>query len=517
MTPSLRLGVSVIGLLLTLWPADQAGAEVTFIDRSAALTLGPIYSGGWEHFVGGGVAVFDCNHDDRPDLFLAGGEAPAVFYVNTSAPGGSLNFAPVTIADLPALNRVTGAYPLDIDSDGQMDLAVLRAGPDLLLRGTGDCQFEDASAHWGVTFEDRWTTAFTATWERGQTLPTLAFGHYVDRSNPDGPFEACDTHWLLRPQGDSYGAPVELSPGFCTLSMLISDPDRSDTPTLRISNDRHYYVRAGREQVWQLSPLRELGEADGVDRISIWGMGIASHDLTGDGRPELMLTSMGDQLMLIDRGDGTYDRAPYGLGTYAQRPHIGDDGRPSTGWHAEFGDVNNDGRMDLFIAKGNVDQMPGLAMKDPNNLLLQGADGTFVEGAAQAGIATTARSRGARLADLNGDGRLDLIVVNRRAAPELWQNDSMAGTWLGVALSQPGPNPRAVGSWVDLRLPSGRIVTQELTIGGGHVSGEALPFHFGLGQATQADIRVRWPGGTETDWTTLTAGQVHRLTRPQAP
>ena len=59
-------------------------------------------------------------------------------------------------------------------------------------------------------------------------------------------------------------------------------------------------------------------------------------------------------------------------------PFIGDDGRPSTGWHAEFGDVDNDGRADLFIAKGNVDQMPANAMHDPNNLLMQQADGTFM-------------------------------------------------------------------------------------------------------------------------------------------
>ena len=67
-------------------------------------------------------------------------------------------------------------------------------------------------------------------------------------------------------------------------------------------------------------------------------MGIASHDLTGDGRPEVMLTSMADQLLMIAEGDG-YVRAPLEWGTYATRPHTGEDGRPSTGWHAEFADV----------------------------------------------------------------------------------------------------------------------------------------------------------------------------------
>src|SRR5690606_32598280 len=120
-------------------------------------------------------------------------------------------------------------------------------------------------------------------------------------------------------------------------------------------------------------------------------------------------------------------------GTYAQRPFTGDDGRPSTGWHAEFGDIDNDGRMDLFIAKGNVDQMPSNAIHDPNNLLIQQPDGRFTEMAAIAGVATAERSRGAALADLNGDGRLDIVVVNRRAPMEIWENATEStGNWAGI-------------------------------------------------------------------------------------
>jgi hypothetical protein len=110
-------------------------------------------------------------------------------------------------------------------------------------------------------------------------------------------------------------------------------------------------------------------------------MGIASADITGDGLPEVMLTSMGDQLLQFNEG-GRMRNAPFEFGTYAHRPHVGDDGRPSTGWHAEFGDIDNDGRLDLFLAKGNVDQMPSNAIHDPNNLLMQGEDGTFREAAA---------------------------------------------------------------------------------------------------------------------------------------
>ncbi|MGR3572517.1 CRTAC1 family protein, partial [Brevirhabdus sp.] len=458
--------------------------------------------GGWEHFVGGGVAVFDCNDDGLPELLAAGGENPARLFINRSTRGGDLGFEPA--GDFQAITHVTGAYPLDIDGDGRLDLAVLRVGSDRLLRGLGGCRFEEASKDWGFRSGDAWTTAFSATWRPGDARPTLAFGSYVDRADPKGPFGTCDDNRLYRPTARGYAPPVLLTPGYCALSMLFSDWQRRGQADLRVSNDRHYYVRGGSEQMWRMDPLRLLGPEDGWADISIWGMGIASRDLTGDGRPEVMLTSMGDQLLLIARPGG-YDPAPFTLGTYAQRPFLGDDGRPSTGWHAEFGDVNNDARPDLFIAKGNVDQMPSNAMRDPDNLLVQQPDGTFEEAAQAAGVASVERGRGASLSDLNGDGLLDLVVVNRRAPMALYRNVTRAaGHWLKVDLRLGAGNRRAVGAWVALRTAQGTQV-QEVTVGGGHAGGRAGPLHFGLGRATQAQLRVTWPGGAVSDWTAIEA------------
>ena len=491
--------------MVALAPAGRADPAVpAFVDRADGLPAPHVYTGGWEHFVGGGVAVFDCNDDGRPDLFAAGGESPARLFVNaTPAPGAPLLF---TQGALPRLTRVTGAYPLDIDGDGHLDLAVLRVGPNLLLRGDGACGFADATAAWGFQGGDAWSTAFSATWEDGQTWPTLAIGNYVDLRDPEGPFGACDTNELHRPSGTRYDPPVALEPGFCALSMLFSDWRRKRIPELRISNDRHYYLRGGYEQMWRLDPLASRGEADGWRRVSIWGMGIASADITGNGYPDVMLTSMGDQLLQFNEG-GTLRDAPYGTGTHATTPHAGDEGRPATGWHAEFGDVDNDGRLDLFIAKGNVDQMPSNAIRDPNNLLMQQADGTFAEASVAAGVATMERARGAALADLDGDGRLDLVVVNRRAPMELWQNATPAtGNWLALSLRMDGPNSRAVGAWVELRTEAG-VQTREVTVGGGHAGGQAVPLHFGLGLADEAEVRVLWPGRGWSDWTAIEANR----------
>ena len=477
---------------------DPVAADPVFEDRSTGLPA-HIYGGGWEHFVGGGVAVFDCNGDTRPDLFAAGGANPAQLMINM----GDFSFAQ---GPAPELLGVTGAYPLDVDADGAMDLFVLRVGQNQLLMGQGDCRFTVSDA---LPVDDAWSTAFTAWWQ-DDARPVMAVGNYVDRADPEGPFGACDDNIILRPVATGYqGTP--LTPGFCPLSMLAAN-DARGRPTLRISNDRHYYVREGYEQMWDIAEQRYLGPDDGWQNVSLWGMGIASRDLTGDGRDEVMLTSMGDQLMQLAQDNGTYAAAPFTIGTYAQRPHTGDDGRPSTGWHAEFADVDNDGRADLFIAKGNVDQMPGLAIQDPNNLLIQNVDGTFRETAASAGVATKDRARGASLADFDGDGRLDLVVVNRRARMELYRNVTPdTGNWLAVALTQPGGNVNAVGATVVVQTGDLRQ-SQQISVGGGHAGGKALPLHFGLGATKDAVITVRWPDGQQSTYRS-DANQVLRLTR----
>ena len=491
-----------LGAALAAGQLSAQEAPVTVPEFSARPLPHHVYDGGWEHFVGGGVAAFDCDGDAFPDLFAAGGTKPARLLRNvTEVRGGDIAFREETPEEL-SVTGATGAYPLDVDGDGVLDLMLLRVGADMLLRGTGDCSFEPF-ADLGFTSGDHWTTAFSATWEEGQSLPTLAFGTYVDRSDPDGPFEACDVTLLYRPEGRHYGEPLRLEPGYCALSMLFSDWSRTGRADLRVSNDRHYYVRGGQEQMWAMEPIpRPYTAEDGWQDYSLWGMGIASRDLSGDGFPEVYLTSIGDQKFQ------TFDRAPggpvwrdvtYDYGTTAHRPHTGGDGRPSTGWHAAFGDFNTDGHDDIFVAKGNVDQMPDAAMEDPNTLLLQRADGRFDEASMEAGLASMARSRGAAVVDLNLDGALDIAVMNRRAPMELYQNAPLSGAWLKVRVADAAPNTQAVGAFVELRTEDG-VRVQEITVGGGHAGGVSAPLHFGLGDETEAEIRVIWPDGAQTEW-----------------
>jgi hypothetical protein len=307
--------------------------------------------------------------------------------------------------------------------------------------------------------------------------------------------------------------------------VLFSDWSRSGRRDLRMTNDRHYY-RDGTEQLWRVEPgetPQQYTEVEGWRRMQIWGMGIASADITGDGYPEVYLTSQGDnklQTLADGPAQPTFEDIALQLGATAHRPYTGGDVLPSTAWHAEFADVNNDGLLDLFVAKGNVEAQPEYAAKDPNNLLLGQVDGAFVEAGEDAGIVDFHRARGGALVDLNLDGMLDLVVVNRAEPVTVWRNLGAGsgddpvpmGSWATVRLRQPAPNVDAIGAWVEVRVGD-RTVVREVTVGGGHAGGQLGSLHVGLGDADAAEVRVQWPDGEVGQWMAVAAGESAMIER----
>ncbi len=518
------LAVMIALLPAAVWAGDPPLVP-QFTEETATAGVDSTYTGEWEYMVGGGAAVFDCNDDGFPDLFLAGGEGKARFWRNASSRGGALRFDK-TDSGLE-LDHVTGAYPVDIDSDGIMDLVLLRVGENVVMKGQGQCRFIRANEDWGFDGGDAWSTALAATWEKGQPWPTIAVGNYIDRTKDEFPWGSCTPNWLHRPAADgkSFAPPVPLKPSFCSLSMLFTDWNRSGTPSLRVTNDREYY-KGGQEQMWKMPPGEPPAlytKDDGWKYLRIWGMGIASTDVNGDGYPDYFLSSMADnklQTLASPSQDGTvkpgFIDVAFARGATAHRPYTGGDVRPSTAWHVQFEDVNNDSHPDLFIAKGNVSDMPDFAASDPNNLLLMDADGLFHEVGDKSGVASMAVSRGAALADFNLDGLVDLVVVNRHSPAQIWRNTTEgAGHWLELRPVQPSPNCDAVGGWLEVRTGD-RIQSRELTVGGGHVGGQSGWWHAGIGPADSAEVRVIWPDGTADDWQSVAADGFYRLERGKA-
>ena len=528
----LLVGAGIVGYAATRPTGTAPTAALgppRFVDETATAGIDHVYDGPVTYATGGGVASLDCDDDGRPDLYVAGGAGPAALYRNESPTGGALAFT--RLAD-PAtdLDAVLGAYPLDVDGDGTDDLAVLRAGEPVLLRGLGGCRFERANDRWGFAPGDGDTTAFAAKWEGDAALPTLAVGRYEKLDASGAQTLECDTSSLLRPAGDGsrYGEPIELAPGYCTLSMVFTDWDRSGRRDLRVTNDRNYYVD-GSDQLWRMAPgetPRLYTADDGWVALQVFGMGLATHDVTGDGYPDVYITSQGDnKLQTLSRGPDqpTYRDIAAKRGVTATQPAVGGDARPSTAWHPEFRDVNNDGFVDLLVTKGNVSAQPDHAEKDPSDLFLGQPDGTFVNAAEAAGIVTFDRGRGAALVDLNLDGLPDLVEVAYGAPVRAWRNvgagDAAApapmGHWLALRLSQPGPDRDAIGAWIEVRTGDA-VQRRELVVGGGHAGGQLGWTHVGLGPSDAADVRVIWPDGTEGPWMKVPADTFVELERGAA-
>lgn len=521
--------------------ADARAEELTrlavpgFVEEAKTAGIDHAYTGGWEFFVGGGGASLDCNADGMPDIALAGGTSPAALYINRSKVGGALHFekADLGLDDKSALD-VTGFYALDIDGDGKDDLVVLRLGANMVLKGLGDCKFERVDRAWHIDGGHAWTTAFSAEWEPGNRFPTLAFGNYVNRVAPGSPWGTCSDNMLMRPVANSdtpdYSEPTALSPGYCALSMLFTDWNHSGEPALRIANDRQYY-RGGEEQLWRVQPDRPprlYTRRDGWAHLSIWGMGIAQADLDSDGMPEYAITSMGDTKLQTlsdptDPSEPIYTDIAFEKGVTATTPYVGDTKLPSTGWHSEFADFNNDGYADLFIAKGNVEQMTNFASFDPDNLLLQTPEGKFVEAGDAAGIALNRSGRGAIVDDFNRDGMLDLLVVNRKQDVSLFRNlgrktdwgHASAGNWVEIELQDNGPNHDAIGAHIIVKTGT-HAMSRTLYVGGGHASGHSGPIHIGLGLLDRATVRIQWPDGSWSADYNFLASQ-HILIKHDAP
>ncbi len=249
------------------------------------------------------------------------------------------------------------------------------------MRGKGKCQFERANETWNFDGGKAWSRhgrdlgarQYLADDRHRQTISTRRPTWSPGAPAPTTGCTAGSCHAAAEIR-QSAAADAELLRAL----HAFTDWNRSGTPSLRVSNDREYY-KGGASRCGMSIPARcrrSTGE-EGWKYLRIWGMGIASYDLDFDGYPEYFLTSMADnklQTLVTLPKDGKgrpRTRTSPRQGVTAHRPYTGGDWHPSTAWHTDFQDVNNDGLTDLFIAKGNVAEMPDFAKLDPNDLLVQ--------------------------------------------------------------------------------------------------------------------------------------------------
>ena len=276
------------------------------------------------------------------------------------------------------------------------------------------------------TAATRWTAAFSATWEGDNALPTLAFGDYLAADR-----EHCEDSRLMRPDRRAAAATprrsrCHLATARCRCCSATGVAPASATCGCRTTGTT---TATASEQLWKVEPgatPTPYTAADGWQPLQIWGMGIASEDITGRRLPGGVPDEPGRQQAADAGRRARPDRptrtspstaaspppGPTPAATCCRRPP----GTPSSPTSTTTA------YPDLFVSKGNVEAQEGYATRDPSNLLIGQSDGTFVEGAEDAGIVSYNRARGAALVDLNLDGLLDLVVVNRVEPVSVWRN-----------------------------------------------------------------------------------------------
>jgi hypothetical protein len=192
-----------------------------------------------------------------------------------------------------------------------------------------------------------------------------------------------------------------------------------------------------------------------------------------------------------------------------------------SGFGAALYDFDNDGWKDLFVSRGHVESLnqPGQPVDQPNTVFRnRGASGKWEPLTEEAGFksALLARHRGCAFGDLDGDGRVDVVVSAIGHEAEIWMNRSeKSGHWLDIALRGTKSNRDGIGARIKLVSRSGAQYNH-MTTSVGYASSSDGPVHFGLGSDNRADlIEIHWPSGIVQNLQNVSADQILKVTESE--
>jgi enediyne biosynthesis protein E4 len=537
-----RAAIAPLALALTLCGvATHTHAWPTFIDVASEAGVDFIHVTGaqgqrmFPESVGGGCVFFDYDRDGLLDLYMVNGGdfrgdgAPNKLYRNR----GDGTFEDATeAAGAGDAGFGIGAVAGDYDGDGWEDLYVCNLGADTLYRNTGGA-FVDAT-RLAMAPQTRWSSSaafFDADGDGDLDLCVATYANYVESRDGCeahgmrvfcGPetFDA-QTDALYRNNGDGTFTDVSADAGFTTagrgLAVMCADYDDDGDADVFIANDMSQdflYKNRGDGTFEEAAFL--AGMALSEDGTMGNGMGIDIADMDNDGRLDLFITNFQDQVNTLyhNDADGFFTDVSYPSETGAVSLSM-------LAWGCALADFDNDGLRDIFVANGhihdNIEVFDDIGTYAQRKLLYRNlGDGTYAEmgGVSGAGMAVPRVSRGAAVGDYDNDGDLDIAVNNIGGRASLLRNDGGSdGAWLRVVLEPP---TAAVGARVWVTTDLGVTVMHEGHTGGSYASHSDTRPLFGLGEAATASLRVDWPDGATTRHAVARAGATIALQRADA-
>jgi hypothetical protein len=226
------------------------------------------------------------------------------------------------------------------------------------------------------------------------------------------------------------------------------------------------------------------------------GMGVDAGDYNNDGLTDLIVTNFShDYNTLYENGPaGAFTDRSYAAG-------IAVTAGPYLGWGVKLADIDNDGRLDLFIANGHVYpevDRHGLGTRYQQRKQLFLNEGTRFRHASPdvgGGLLIEKSSRGAAFGDYDNDGDVDVLVINMNDRPTLLRNDTPPSHWITIRLVGTRSNRDGVGARVRIET-AGKRQSAAVRGDGSYLSHSDVRAHFGLGQVTRVDlVEIRWPSG----------------------
>lgn len=305
---------------------------------------------------------------------------------------------------------------------------------------------------------------------------------------------------------------------FYGMSALFGDYDADGWPDLFVANDStpNLLFRNRRDSRFAEEALM-AGVAYSGEGVTQGCMGAAWGDYDNDGLFDLFVTNFADEYNALykNEGGGFFADVSFAAGIGAAPAEL-------VSWGTGFFDYDNDGDRDLFVANGHTYPQADLPRVNSSyqqgNSLFENRDGRLVEVSAVAGPGFALRrvSRGTSFADYDGDGDIDLFVLNLNDPPTLLRNDGDHGNhYLLVRTVGTVSNRDGIGARVIVST-GGQTQHAEVQSGGSYLSHNDLRLHFGLGQAERVDrLEVRWPSGTVQVLNDIAADQVLTVVEPR--
>lgn len=428
---------------------DRCGARFT------AILLGSETSPGASQ----GVNLIDCDRDGDLDIYVVSNAQPNLLWENRG-PGVFQETACDLLNDPGAS---TAAAWADYDNDGLLDLYISRSGQaNSLLHNEGDGVFTDATG-FGLDNPGAGRGVSWADFDRDGLLDL----YLVNHNEPNVLFRSLGdmgTGWIFLPQS---GVMSDDRPGVCA-AWCDFDND----------NDLDLYLTNEYEPNLLLRNDHPLGftDASGSGALADYhnGQGVAWGDYDNNGYFDLYLVNAGQEDRLF-KGNSS------GL-TLVAETGLEDGGH---GRGATWGDFDNDGDLDLYLAR-----------YDQQDLLYENLGNDHFETLPVISTARVGNTNAVACGDLNGDGRLDLCLVQENDPDYVLINDlGIENHWLQIKLVGTTSNRTGIGTHLRL-VSAGQSQVRQITCGTGHFSQNPPWAHFGLGEVAVADsLVVHWPSG----------------------